>query len=89
MPRLELLHRRDDGGIVFARHALADEVARNFEPPLQDVRCPGRVEPGFMTVAGTIGQPPCATIALIVLDRGLGRRDVARWRASACRAPDW
>ncbi len=36
--------------------------------------CP--VEPGFITVAGTMGQPPWATIALIALDRGLGRGDV-------------
>ena len=35
MARLELLHRRDDGGIILARHAAADEVAGNFETALQ------------------------------------------------------
>ena len=44
MTRLELLHGDDDRGIVFARNALADEIAGHFESPLQDCRLPGRAD---------------------------------------------
>ena len=82
--RLKLLHRRDDGGIVFAGHAAADEVAGNFEAPLQGGDgLAGRA--GLHHRRRNHGPAALGDDALIVLDRGLGRRDVG---AGECRCAE-
>ena len=88
MARLKLLHGDDDGGVVFARDALAKEVAGDLKPPLQDFDLlPALAGPHHFC-------RDCRPTALghdrlVSPDGGLGRLDVARGKRGQSQAPDW
>ncbi len=77
MARLKLLHGDDDSGVILARHALADEVARDLEPPLQDFDLLAAL--ARLHGHGRDGRPAALRDdRLVSLDCGLGRLDIAR-----------
>ena len=85
---LEALHRRVDIGVEGLRDAgAACDRSPETISRLRSASTSGSMTPSLsFLVAGTIGQPPCATMLLILADRlldigdGLRREDRQRWR---------
>ena len=84
MPARLELHRRHKRRIVFVGDTTAGKVAADLRAACARARLLA-LRPGPHG-AGTVGQPPCATIRLIALDGGLGRLDIlGRQRGQAKR----
>ena len=88
MPQLEAFHRSHDRGVVLIGHAHADEVAADFQPLMQ--RHDFGATRARLHRHRRHGRPAALrNDALVFLDRGLRRRDVAgRERGRAKRRID-